>query len=95
MDVETLQDLAKMLLIVDMAWKLFYSILRLFLFVTAFLGFGFYLWFLTKSADQAQRRLLNILNGAVACMGFCPVLFLMYFANDELLGFLVQSEHLL
>ena len=88
---ETLQDYAKILLLCDIVWGLFYFILRLFLFITAFLGFGFYLWFLSTSDGQTQTRLLNILNGYMAgiCMGLSPMLFINFYASDEIfkLGF--------
>ena len=84
-NVETLQDFAKSSLILEITWESFYLIFRLFLSVSAFLGFGFYLWFLSTSDEQTQRRLLNILNGYLSgvCMVFCPVLFITYYADDE------------
>ena len=62
------------------------NILRLLLAVTAFAGFGFYLWFFCSSNDQTQRRLLNILNGylSVACMGFCPLIYVYDYLSIEL-----------
>ena len=84
-NVETLQDFAKSSLILEITWESFYLIFRLFLSVSAFLGFGFYLWFLSISDDQTRRRLLNMLNGynSGVCMVFCPVIFISYYANDE------------
>ena len=55
LNAETLQEYAMALLFYEIAWGLFYSILRLFLFLTAFLGFGFYLWFLFTSDDQTRE----------------------------------------
>ena len=74
---ETLQDYAKIMLICEIVWGLFYLILTLFLFITAFLGFGFYLWFLSTSDGQTQTRLLNILNRYMAgiCMGLSQMVF--------------------
>ena len=82
---DTLQEFAKTALMIQLAGGLFYSLLRLLLFTTTFLGFGFYLWFLSNSDDQTQTRLLNILNGylSVACMGFSPIVFITYHASDE------------
>ena len=81
----TLQEFAKTALMIQLAGGLFYGLLRLLLFTTTFLGFGFYLWFLSNSDDQTQTRLLNILNGylSVACMGFSPMVFITYHAIDE------------
>ena len=85
--VNTLQEFAKTALVLHFIGEVFYSILRLLLFIIIFLGFGFYLWFLSNSDDQTQNRLLNILYGylAVACMGFSPMIFITYHANDDLL----------
>ena len=84
-NVETLQDFAKSTLILKITWGSFYFILRLFLSVSAFLGDGFYLWFLSTSDEQTQRRLLNFLNGYMSgnCMVLCPVIFFSYYADDE------------
>ena len=74
---ETLQDYAKTKLMFEIVWGLFYFILTLFLSITAFLGFSFYLWFLSTSDDQTQTRLLNILNRYMAgiCMGLSQMVF--------------------
>ena len=82
-----LQEFAKTALVLHLNGEVLYSILRLLLFIIIFLGFGFYLWFLSNSDDQTQNRLLNILYGylAVACMGFSPMIFITYHANDDLL----------
>ena len=60
-------------------------ILRLLLFVIATLGFSFYLWFLSISDEQFQKRLLNILHGylAVACLGFGPDLIIISHVDDH------------
>ena len=83
---ETLQDYAKLMLICEIVWSLFYFILSLFLFITSFIGFGFYLWFLSTSDGQTQTRLLNILNGYMAgtCMGSSPIHFIFFYVNDKI-----------
>ena len=96
---ETLQDYAKTMLMFEIVWGLFYFILTLFLSITAFLGFSFYLWFLSTSDDQTQTRLLNILNGYMAgiCMGLSPIVFISFYGNDELfkLGFRITAHFIL
>ena len=85
-NVDTLlNEYARTLVMISWTAELL-NILRLLLAVTAFAGFGFYLWFFSSSNDQTQRRLLNILNGylSVACMGFCPLIYVYDYLNIEL-----------
>ena len=84
-NVKSLNEFARSLLLISMAAELIH-IPKFLLSVTAFFGFGFYLWFLYSSNDQFQGRLLNILNGylSVACMGFCPFAYIHGNLNNEL-----------
>ena len=84
-NVESLNEFARSSLLISMAAELIHFP-KLLLFVTAFFGFGYYLWFLYSSNDQFQGRLLNILNGylSVACMGFCPFSYIHGYLNKEL-----------
>ena len=60
-----------------LTWEALVIIPQLSLTTVAFLGFGFYLWYLKSSDNQSQSRLLNILNGylSLTCMGFSLTLF--------------------
>ena len=84
-NLDTLNEFARSLVMISFAAELL-NIMRLLFAVTAFAGFGFYLWFLSSSNDQTQKRLLNILNGylSVACMGFCPLIYVYDYLNNEL-----------
>ena len=85
LNVETLNEFAISSVMVSFAEEIL-NILRLLLAIIAFVGFGFYLWFLSSSNDQTQKRLLNILNGylSVACMGLCPLIYVYDYLNIEL-----------
>ena len=84
-DVDTLNEFVRSSVLFSFAAESLH-ILRLLLAVTISAGFGFYLWFFSISNDQTRRRLLNILNGylSVACMGFCPLIYIYDYLNIEL-----------
>ena len=79
-------------MILDFSEETLFFILQLFLVIHAILGFSFYIWFLSISEEETQKRLLNILYGylAAACLGFCPCSIVVSHVNDHLYDFCIR-----
>ena len=87
-----LQNLAMTNIFIDPIGDTFIFILRILLVVIATLGFSFYIWFLSISDEQFQKRILNILHSylAVACLGLGPVSIIMPYVYGQPYEFCIR-----